>query len=148
MVNGGGDVLVTTRPDDQPWRIGIRDAHQPQRLLAVLPLQAGVVASSGDYERFHDVDGRRYHHIMDPATGLSTQGVNGLTMVMPTANLLNGLGTAAMVAGPEHAMQRLQQWGVPQAVLMHADGRVQASAALLRQLQPAPGQTSIRGLNA
>ena len=45
-------------------------------------------------------------------------------------------------------MQRLQQWGVPQAVLMHADGRVQASAAFLRQLQPAPGQTSIRGLNA
>ena len=148
MVNGGGDVLASARPDGQPWRIGIRDAHQPDQLMAVVPLRAGVVASSGDYERYQDAGGRRYHHIMDPRTGQSTQGVNGLTLVMPTVSQVNGLGTAAMVAGSDQAMQRLQQWGISKALLMHADGRVQVTAGLRQELQPAPGKTGIRGLNA
>lgn len=146
MVNGGGDVLATARPDGQPWRIGIRDAAYPDRLLAVWPLRAGVVASSGDYERFVERHGQRMHHIIDPATGQSTRGVHGVTMVAADIRQVNGLGTAAMVAGPARALQRLQQWGVQHALVMRADGQVQASASMHAGLQAAPGRPDIRGL--
>ena len=146
MVNGGGDVLVSARTDGLPWRIGVRDACHPDRLLAVVPLRAGVVASSGDYERFNVVQGQRLHHIMDPATGRPTQGVRGVTLVADAVEQVNGLGTAAMVAGPVQAMRRLQAWGATQALVMLADGQVQASAAMRAVWQPAPGHQGIRGV--
>ncbi|MDO5693734.1 MAG: FAD:protein FMN transferase [Pseudomonadota bacterium] len=138
LINGGGDVLVSARPDGQPWRIGIRDARQPDRLIAVLPLRAGVVASSGDYERFATIDGQRIHHIIHPATGRPTQGLHGATLVADSVEQVNGLGPAAMVAGPAPAPRRLAQWGVTQALLMGADTVPYISPALRGRLQPPP----------
>lgn len=146
LINGGGDVIATPRADGAAWRIGVRDARQPERLLAVLPLGAGVVASSGDYERFVTQAGRRLHHIIDPATGRSTTGLSGVTLLAEQVDTVNALGPAAMVAGPARAMARLAAWGAPQAVLMHSDGRTEVGAALRGRLQAPPGQTSIRGL--
>lgn len=146
LVNGGGDVLASARADGQPWRIGIRDAYQPERLIAVLAAHAGVVASSGDYERFATIDGERVHHVIDPASGRPTRGLHGVALVAEQVGQVNGFGPAAMVAGPAAAMQRLRQWGVTQALLMADDGSVQASAALRERLQPAPGQAEVRGL--
>ncbi len=146
LINGGGDVLASARADGRPWRVGIRDALWPDRLLAVLPLRAGVVASSGDYERFVTIDGQRVHHIIDPASGRPTRGLHGATLVADGVEQVNGLGPAAIVTGPAQAMARLAHWGVSQALLMGADGTVQASAALRERLRPAPGQTTVRGL--
>lgn len=146
MINGGGDVLATARSDGQPWRIGIRDAAHPDRLLAMVPLREGVVASSGDYERYIDLGRTRLHHIIDPATGRSTQGVHGVTLVGVRAEQVNGLGTAAMVAGPRAAARQLAQWGVRDFVVMHADGQVEASAGLRGGWLPPQGQRAIRGV--
>lgn len=146
MINGGGDVLASARPDGRPWRIGVRDPAQPAQLLALLPLHAGVVASSGDYERYVMHEGRRYHHIIDPATGRPTRGVRGVTLVAERVADVNGLGTAAMVAGPLRGPALLQRCGVSQALLVGSDGRVWLSATLARRLQPPPGQDRIRGL--
>jgi thiamine biosynthesis lipoprotein len=146
LINGGGDVLATARADGQPWRIGIRDACDPDRLLGVVALQAGVVASSGDYERFAMIDGQRVHHIIDPKSGQPTTGLHGVTMVAERPEQVNALGPAAMVAGSALAMPRLQAWGVDRALLMHADGRTEVSAALRESLQPPPGRRDIRGL--
>jgi thiamine biosynthesis lipoprotein len=146
LINGGGDVLATARADGQLWRIGIRDACHPDRLLGVVPLKSGVVASSGDYERFALVDGRRVHHIIDPKSGRPTTGLHGVTMVAQRQEQVNALGPAAMVAGPALALSRLQTWGVDRALLMHANGRTEISPALRESLQPPPGQRDIRGL--
>ena len=146
LINGGGDVLATARADGQPWRIGIRDACRPDRLLCIVPLKAGVVASSGDYERFAMVDGQRVHHIIDPKSGHPTTGLHGITMVAERHPQVNALGPAAMVAGPALAMSRLQQWGAEQAVLMHTDGRTEVSPALRERLLPPPDGQGIRGL--
>lgn len=146
MVNGGGDVLASARPDGRPWRIGVRDPAQPAQLLAVLPLHAGVVASSGDYERYVMHEGRRYHHIIDPATGRPTRGVRGVTLVAERVHDVNGLGTAAMVAGPVLGPALLQRCGVTQALMVSGDGQVWLSPALSRRLRPPPGQDRIRGV--
>ena len=146
LVNGGGDVLATPRADGQPWRVGVRDASQPERLLAVLPHAQGVVASSGDYERFVTRAGERVHHVIDPRSGRSTAGLAGVTLVAERLEAVNALGPAAMVAGPARAMAQLAAWGAPQALLMHTGGRTEASAALRARLQAPPGQAAIRGL--
>ncbi|MCK6432653.1 MAG: FAD:protein FMN transferase [Aquabacterium sp.] len=146
IVNGGGDVLATARPDGRPWRIGVRDPAAPDDLLAVLPLHHGVVASSGDYERYVSHAGRRYHHIVDPATGRPSRGLHGVTLVADRVAEVNALGAAAMVAGPAHAGSMLAGCGVTQALLVGEDTRVHCTPALAAKLQPAPGRLSVRGL--
>ena len=90
--------------------------------------------------------GQRVHHIIDPASGRPTAGLAGVTLVAEQLDAVNALGPAAMVAGPAQALARLAAWGAPQALLMHAEGRTEASAVLRGRLQPVPGQSAIRGL--
>lgn len=141
MVNGGGDVMVGgADPGSRTWRIGVRDPAAPERLLAVLPLRRGIVASSGDYERGWSQGGRRYHHVLDPATGYPTEGVHGVTLVGEQVDELNGLGTAAMVLGPERGAALLAT-AQRQALLVGRDGQIWASPTLSARLEPAPGRS-------
>lgn len=104
MVDGGGDVLCRGSLIDHPWRVGVRDPLAPQRLLGVVSLTNGIVASSGDYERgFDDARGLRWHHVLDPTTGRPTRGVHGVALLADRAADVNGLGTAIMVGGPRAA---------------------------------------------
>lgn len=135
MINGGGDVLTSARADGLDWRIGIRDPLRPSQLLAVLPLRDGVVASSGDYERFVVRQGRPYHHIVDPRSGRPTQGVAGVTLVADSVEALNGLGSAAMVAGISRGPALLARCGVDLALMVASDGGRWVSAALSSRLQ-------------
>lgn len=82
------------------WRVGIRDAHAPDRLAGVVTLRDGVVASSGDYERCFQRGGQRYHHILDTRTGMPTQGPNGVVLVAREGAAVNGRGAALMAANP------------------------------------------------
>ncbi|MDT4874611.1 FAD:protein FMN transferase [compost metagenome] len=83
--------------------MGVRDPRAPARLLGVLAVSDAVVASSGDYERCFVANGRRYHHLLDPATGMPAAGPHGVTLVASQAAAVNGLGAALMVAGESAA---------------------------------------------
>lgn len=137
LVNGGGDVLVHS--DGPPWRVGVRDPRAPDRLLGVVEIARGGVASSGDYERYFEREGRRYHHILDPRTGYPAQGPKGVTLVAPSAGAVNGLGVAIMVLGKEPGRRLLE--GVPgvDALIVDRDGSVWMSEGMrarLRQADP------------
>lgn len=106
MINGGGDVIASGRLHGRDWRVGVRDPRAPQRLIGVLAVSDAVVASSGDYERCFLRNGLRYHHILDPDTGLPSGGPHGVTLVARDVASVNGLGAAIMVAG-EAAGRRL-----------------------------------------
>ena len=144
LLDGGGDVLALAGPADPPWRVGLRDPAQPERLLAVLPLPNGVLASSGDYERQRVVAGRRYHHLLDPRTGYPTEGLHGLSLLGEQVAQVNGLGAAAMVLGPRQAPAWLAAQGVA-AVLVQTDGRVRFTGGLAARLQAPPGVDHVRG---
>lgn len=139
LVDGGGDVLASTRDDGRAWRVGVRDPAAPERLLAIVRLRAGVVASSGDYERFVMHEGRRYHHIVEPATGRPTRGIRGVTLVGERVDEVNGLGAAAMVAGPRGAAALLERCGAAQALFVREEGGAWIGPALAQRLEPAPG---------
>jgi len=106
MVDGGGDVLCRGSLLGREWRVGVRDPRAPERLLAVLSLSDGVVASSGDYERRFEHGGRLWHHVLDPVTGWPTQGVHGVALCSTDIDSVNGLGPAIMVAG----LPAAQRW--------------------------------------
>lgn len=148
MINGGGDVLVGGPLRGRPWRIGVRDPASPERLLAVIALERGVVASSGDYERFIVHNGRRHHHVIDPSTGWPTTRVHGVTLVADHTSEVNGLGAASMVLGPDAGPALLKAGGARrQALMVMNDGRVWVSDALRGHLMPPPGAGSIRGVS-
>ncbi|MBR7781674.1 FAD:protein FMN transferase [Undibacterium luofuense] len=111
MLNGGGDVFVKGQLNQHPWRIGLRDPRQPERLLGQIELSDGIVAASGDYERYFFEQGQRQHHILNPGTGLPTRGPHGLALVVrhtpSSLKDINGLGAAIMVTGSARGRQML-----------------------------------------
>lgn len=109
----------------------------------MVPLREGIVASSGDYERYVMHEGRRYHHIIDPATGRPTRGIHGVTLVAARVEEVNGIGAAAMVAGPQRVTALLDRCGIDQALVVRADGDAWISPALASRLGPAT--VSLRG---
>ena len=85
-VAAGGDSRVIGSRRGRPWSIGIRDPRRPGEVIALLPLEDVSVSTSGDYERFFVAgDGRRHHHLIDPATGRSPDVVTSVTILGPTA---------------------------------------------------------------
>ena len=134
MINGGGDVLVMGSHQGQPWRIGVRDPREPSTLIGTIELNDGIVASSGDYERFFEHDGRRYHHILDPRTGYPTQGLHGVTLVAQRLEQINGLGAAIMVMGHEKGQSLVRHSPGLDAMWVRQNGQVWLSPGMSRKL--------------
>lgn len=100
FVDLGGDIrVIGPQPDGLPWRIGIRDPRETDRLVAEIALPNGALATSGDYERFIEVDGRRYCHILDPRTGWPVQGLSSVTVISDRCLVAGSLSSAAMLKG-------------------------------------------------
>jgi len=109
MVNLGGNMRCHGRPEpDRPWRIGVRDPLRPGGTVGRLDLGEGMaVATSGNYERFVEIEGKRYAHIIDPRTGRPVSGMAGVTVVAPSAVTADALSTGLFVLGPEEGMRVL-----------------------------------------
>lgn len=134
MLNGGGDVLVMGQLNGRPWRVGLRDPRQPDRLLGVVSLTQGFVASSGDYERFVMHQGRRLHHILDPRTGYPTRGPHGVALISDRLEAVNGLGAAIMVAGAQAGQARVAQTPGLDALIVDADNSLWRSPGMALRL--------------
>lgn len=134
MVNGGGDVAAVGRDAAQPWRVGVRDPRAPQQLLGVLPIVRGIVASSGDYERYFERDGRRYQHILDPRSGTPAQGPRGVTLVSESLEALDGLGVAIMVLGKQEGVRLVEATPGLDALIVDRDGSLWMTPGMRQRL--------------
>jgi thiamine biosynthesis lipoprotein len=102
FVDLGGDIrVIGPQPDGQPWSIGIRHPRDADKLVAEIALPNGALATSGDYERFIEVDGRRYCHILDPRTGWPARGLCSVTVISDHCLVAGSLSTAAMLKGAD-----------------------------------------------
>jgi len=98
LVNLGGDMRVLgPRPDGRPWRLGIAHPRRPGEVLASIELAQGALATSGDYERFFDFDGRRYCHVLDPHSGWPVQAWQSVSVLAPACVAAGTLSTIAML---------------------------------------------------
>jgi FAD:protein FMN transferase len=120
MLNLGGNIRVAGEAaPGRPWTVGIRDPFQADRLLGTLRLADGMaVATSGHYERFVEIDGVRYAHIMDPRTGFPVRGMAGVTVMARTAADADALSTALFVAGMESGAALLTRFSGAHAVFV------------------------------
>ena len=100
FVDLGGDIrVIGPQPDGQPWRIGIRDPRDGEAVVAEVALHDGALATSGDYERFIEVEGVRYCHILDPRTGWPARGLSSVTVITERCPVAGSLATSAMLSG-------------------------------------------------
>lgn len=124
LVNLGGDLCsLGPQPGGQPWGVGIRhprpnDGAQ-RELIATLPLFSGAIATSGDYERYIDFEGRRHSHILDPGTGESVQGPQSVTVHGPSCLIAGSAATIAMLKGDEVSVDWLDELGLPYLHVSH-----------------------------
>ena len=129
-VNAGGDMRLVGRPGERDWRIGIQHPRRSGELLATLRVAEGAVVTSGDYERFFEEQGLRYHHLFDPRTGYPARGCQSVTVTAASAMLADALATAAFVLGPEFGLKLLEDWPGVEALVVAADGQVLQTAGL------------------
>ena len=119
-INAGGDLYLAGHSGERsPWLVGIRNPRQPDELIDTLHLSDVAVCTSGDYERARPAGGAG-HHILDPRTRNSTEGVASVTVIAPTAVLADALATAAFVLGPRRGIELLEGQGVEGMVITPA----------------------------
>jgi len=113
LVNLGGDLRAVGRRDDgQAWHFGIAHPRDANAIVASIPLHQGALATSGDYERYFEIDGRRYCHILDPRSGWPAQGWQSISVVAPACLAAGTISTIAMLLG-EQALPFLRSQGLP-----------------------------------
>lgn len=133
LVEAGGDLLVAgLKPGERPWRIWIQHPRTAEAALAILEIGAAgerrAVVTSGDYERSLEVDGVRYHHILDPATGWPARASVSVTVIAARAAEADALATGLFVAGPAGLRWFDGDAGVQALVVTEADGDLRAHA--------------------
>ncbi len=123
LVNLGGDLAVRGRkPDGSPWKVGVQDPRDPSRLFVTLTLSGrAAVATSGDYQRYVEVDGVRFHHLLDPATGWPARGVRSATVVAGSCAEADAWATAIFILGPERGLAALEARPGLEGVLVTTD---------------------------
>jgi FAD:protein FMN transferase len=133
IVTAGGDSRLLGDHRGRPWLVSIAhpdEPHNPDKVVTRIPLVDCAVSTSGDYERYFDEAGVRYHHIIDPHTGHSATRVRSATIIGPTATQTDGLSKTAFVLGPEKALEIIERLPDFDAVFVTPEGKLLYSKGL------------------
>jgi thiamine biosynthesis lipoprotein len=133
FVGAGGDSRIIGDRFGKPWIVGIRDPMKGEgNVIARIPLVDAAISTSGDYERFFDEGGVRYHHIIDPHTGHSASKVRSATVIGPNATRTDGLSKTAFVLGPDAALEIYNRLDDIDAIIVRLDGTIAYSKGMQR----------------
>lgn len=123
IINATGDIQAWgTQPDGKPWLIGINDPFNDYELIAAIPVQ-GAITTSGSYEKYAMIDGKRYAHIINPATGYPATGLTSVTVTGPSAEMANAFSTSLMVLGRKAGLKLLKKFRNYQCVMITDEGK-------------------------
>jgi FAD:protein FMN transferase len=131
LLNAGGDTRVIGDRRGQPWIVGIRHPRVADEVVTRLPLVDEAISTSGDYERYFEENGHRYHHIINPATGRPTEGVLTVTVIGPDGTMTDGLDTAIFVLGVERGLELIEAYPDYETIIVDAAGEVSYSKGLI-----------------
>jgi thiamine biosynthesis lipoprotein len=123
LIDAGGDILVSgVKQGETQWRIAVRHPRETQAVLGVISLGEQdsriAVVTSGDYERFFESEGKRYHHILDPRSGYPAGQLASVTVIAPSGTLADALSTATFVLGPEQGLEFLEDFPDAEGLLI------------------------------
>lgn len=128
IVNASGDLTTWgNQPDGKPWTIGIADPNNASSIFSYLEVSDMAVATSGNYEKFIWVNGRKYSHTINPKTGLPITGIKSVTILTPNAELADALTTPIAIMGIEAGLHLINQLHQVEAIIIDDDDRVYLS---------------------
>ncbi|NWG31881.1 MAG: FAD:protein FMN transferase [Rhodocyclaceae bacterium] len=141
LINIGGNVLALGSKGGVPWRVGIRHPRVElagEGVIATLELRDGeAIGTSGDYQRFFEVDGKRYCHLIDPRTGAPAQGTQSLTVLIPPgpeAGMRSDVLTKPLFIANDRWRELARRLGVTQVMRVDAQGRIFVTPAMQARL--------------
>ena len=128
IINASGDMNTWgTKPDGSSWTIGIVNPMNNKKVFSWFSLEHNAVVTSGDYEKFTQINGRRYSHIIDPRTGIPSQGIVSCTIFASKAELADAIATAIFVMGVESGLFLIDQLPDIEAILIDESGIIHRS---------------------
>jgi thiamine biosynthesis lipoprotein len=130
LLNAGGDTRVIGDRRGQPWLMGIRNPRVKGEIVTKIPLVDEAISTAGDYERFFEENGKRYHHIINPENGKPTEGILTVTVIGPSGTITDGLDTAIFVLGVQEGMKLIKQYPEYETIIVESNGKVTYSSGL------------------
>jgi len=123
LVNAGGDLRALPRGDGKKWRVGIQDPRDLKKMLKIIEVDSGAVITSGDYQKYFIYKGKRYHHLINPKTGLPADSCQSVTILAPTAEMADALATGIFVAGVSKGLEILNSLPGCDGLIVRYDGK-------------------------
>lgn len=130
LISAGGDTRMLGDRHGRPWMVGIRHPRDRDKNAVMLPLEDVAISTSGDYERFFEENGTRYHHILSPKTGKSTHVVQSVSIIGPSATMTDGLTKIIFINGVEKGMPVIESVEGYDAIVIDNEHRVHYSKGL------------------
>lgn len=110
IVNAAGDLTAWGyQPNGKPWTIGIADPNTTRQAFSYLEITNTSVATSGNYEKYIVIDGKKYSHTIDPKTGLPVRGIKSVTIICPNAEIADAMATPVMIMGTKVGLDMINQ---------------------------------------
>ena len=130
VVTAGGDSRLLGDRRGRPWMIGIRDPREDGEVAISVPLEDEAISTSGDYERYFDEEGTRYHHIIKPSSGRPVEGIHSATVIGPDAVMTDALSTSVFVMGVDEGLKLIGCLPDYEAIVIDAQGEIFYSTGL------------------
>lgn len=129
IVNASGDLAVWgQQPDGRPWTIGVVHPDASDQPFSYMQLSNMAIATSGNYEKFILVGGKKYSHTIDPRTGLPVTGIKSVTIITPYAEIADAMATPVMIMGIKAGLDMINQMKDIECILIDDDNRIYTSA--------------------
>ncbi|HJV92994.1 MAG TPA: FAD:protein FMN transferase [Azonexus sp.] len=139
LINIGGNVMALGSKEGRKWRVGIQHPRQPGPMATVELDDGEAIGTSGDYQRFFEVDGKRYPHLLDPRSGYPAAHTQAVTILIPAGpkagTRSDALSKPIFVAGPGQWREMAKKLDTGLVLRVDQDGRIEVTAALYQRLQ-------------
>ena len=125
IINASGDMNTWGKqPDGSEWKVAITNPLDKTKSYGMLPITDGAVVTSGNYEKYVSIGGKRYSHIIDPRTGYPSSGIISVTVFAPKAELADALATSVFVMGQEVGLDRINQLPQTECIIIDDKGNI------------------------
>jgi len=132
IINASGDLTTWgTKLNGDNWLIGIANPLSKEKIFSWLPVVESSVATSGNYEKYVVLEGKKYTHIIDPRTGYPASGINSVSIFAKSAELCDALATAVFIMGKDAGISLIEQLGGTEVILIDSENKIHKSDGIL-----------------
>ncbi len=125
IVNAAGDLITWgNQPNGKPWTISIADPNAENEAFSYLEISGMAVATSGNYEKFVIIDGKKYSHTIDPKTGFPISGIKSVTIICPNAEIADAMATPITVMGVAAGLNLINQMQQIACIIIDDDNNI------------------------